>query len=133
MRCILYVNDQHDYESHMSTNNHRSMSPAFYELDALYPEEIEGERYTIRPDHNLTVADETTVRDRMIVAGDIIEANMEGDEIIPIIKLRNSETNNIENKRTLLMLANLACLSIVFIIVLAAIMIFLESVVFKVR
>ena len=133
MKSILYVNDQHDYESHMSSNNHRSRTPAFYELDVLYPEEIEGERYVIRPYHNLTVANETTVRDRMIVAGDIIEADMEGDEIVPIRKLRNSENNSIENKRTLLMLANLACLSIVFIIILATIMIFLESVVFKVR
>ena len=133
MKCILYVNDQHDYESHMSSNNHRSISPAFYELDALYPEEIEGKRYTIRPNYNLTVANGETIRDRMITAGDIIEADMNDNEIIPIRKLRNSEANNIENKRTLLMLANLACLTIISIIVLVAIMIFLESVVFKVR
>lgn len=133
MKCILYVNDQHDYESHMSAGNHRSISPAFYELDALYPEEIEGKRYTIRPNHNLTVADGETIRDRMITAGDIIEADINDNEVIPIRKLRNSETNNIENKRTLLMLANLACLTIISIIVLVAIMIFLESVVFKVR
>ena len=133
MRCILYVNDQHDYESRISSGNRRSRTPAFYELDVLHPEEIEGERYIIRPNHNLVVADGATIRDRMIVAGDIIEADMYGDEIIPIRKLRNSENSSIENKRTLLMLANLACLSMIFIIVLATIMIFLESVVFKVR
>lgn len=61
-------------------------SHSHYEFEIFYPDELKGKRVTFSDTHDITLYGESTVRDRLVWEGDIVELEVYDDYSINVTR-----------------------------------------------